>query len=437
MRVQGRTWKLLPVLIGTLVLLSAIETNASAAPDRPRIEIRISPSKGHWVKSHSPHLRFRTPGLKAAAFTCQSDSGELAVCQSPFRAVNLRDGRHRFRVRAFSEAGELLAVGTRRFTVDTEPPHTRFQRSPKRRIETIGKRAKVTMRVRKGPRVRKLQCRVDRKAWHRCHRRITVWALPGSHRIRIRAVDKAGNRDRTPAVRRWKVSRWEPGIRAARRYAARRPGRASFAVDVGWRTQGLRINQRARTASTIKVLLMAAYLQRRGVRHRRLDSGERNLLGIMIRHSDNGAASTVRNIVGSRAVVRVARQGGMKRFRYSPVWGTCEVTARDFATFMRRLKDLIPERHRGFALHQLESITGSQRWGIGKVRPRGWKLYFKGGWGISDGHYGGVVDHQVAVLRRGKWKVGIAILTQGNSSVESGNDTLRGIARRLLRGLPR
>lgn len=122
---------------------------------------------------------------------------------------------------------------------------------------------------------------------------------------------------------------------------------------------------------------MAAYLQRRGVRHRRLDSGERNLLGIMIRHSDNGAASTVRNIVGSRAVVRVARQGGMKRFRYSPVWGTCEVTARDFATFMRRLKDLIPERHRGFALHQLESITGSQRWGIGKVRPRGWKLYFK------------------------------------------------------------
>ena len=45
----------------------------------------------------------------------------------------------------------------------------------------------------------------------------------------------------------------------------------------------------------------------------------------------------------------------------------------------------------------LGSIVRSQRWGIARVRPPGWALYFKGGWGSGSG----AVDHQVALLRRG------------------------------------
>ncbi len=46
-------------------------------------------------------------------------------------------------------------------------------------------------------------------------------------------------------------------------------------------------------ASTVKAMLMVAYLRQGGVRHRRLDPGEKDLLGRMIRYSDNGAATTV------------------------------------------------------------------------------------------------------------------------------------------------
>jgi hypothetical protein len=65
------------------------------------------------------------------------------------------------------------------------------------------------------------------------------------------------------------------------------------------------------------------------------------------------------------------------------------------------------------------------------VRPRGWRLYFKGGWGTGTG----VTDHQSALLTRGGRRVALSILTYGSGSHVYGKQTLRGVARRLLRGL--
>ena len=67
------------------------------------------------------------------------------------------------------------------------------------------------------------------------------------------------------------------------------------------------------------------------------------------------------------------------------------------------------------------------------MQPRGWALYFKGGWGAGTG----AVDHQVALLRRGHRRLSLAILTVGSPSHAYGTETLEGVARRLLRGLGR
>jgi len=72
-----------------------------------------------------------------------------------------------------------------------------------------------------------------------------------------------------------------------------------------------------------------------------------------------------------------------------------------------------------------------QRWGIARARPRGWALYFKGGWGSGSG----AVDHQVALLRRGGRRLSLAIMTTGSPSHAYATETLRGVAARLLRGL--
>ena len=90
-------------------------------------------------------------------------------------------------------------------------------------------------------------------------------------------------------------------------------------------------------------------------------------------------------------------------------------------------------RHRHTVFRLLGSIVPSQRWGVGRVRPHGWALYFKGGWGSGTGW----VDHQVALLRRGHERVALAILTHLDGSHAYGKATLKGLARRLLRGLGR
>ena len=79
----------------------------------------------------------------------------------------------------------------------------------------------------------------------------------------------------------------------------------------------------------------------------------------------------------------------------------------------------------------LAHITPSQRWGIGQVQPRGWRLFFKGGWGSGTG----LVDHQVALLTRENERVSLAILTYADGSHSYGKETLRGVAKRLLRAL--
>jgi hypothetical protein len=67
------------------------------------------------------------------------------------------------------------------------------------------------------------------------------------------------------------------------------------------------------------------------------------------------------------------------------------------------------------------------------VAPRGWALYFEGGWGSGRG----LVDHQVALLTRGRERIAVAVLTSGSPSHRYATRTLRGVFRRLLRPLRR
>jgi Beta-lactamase enzyme family len=185
------------------------------------------------------------------------------------------------------------------------------------------------------------------------------------------------------------------------------------------------------SASVVKAMLLVAYLRRPDVRGRRLRGDERALLGPMIRRSDNAAASQVCNIVGTSGLARLARRVGMRHFHATRPWGLSTIDAAGQTRFFLRIDRFVPRRHRRYAMGLLGSIVPSQRWGIARVRPRGWALYFKGGWGSGTGW----ADHQVALLRRGRRRIAVAILITSSPSHEYGNETLRGVAARLLRGL--
>lgn len=219
---------------------------------------------------------------------------------------------------------------------------------------------------------------------------------------------------------------WEPDVAAAAAWAAKRQGTVTFAVRTHDRLWGRGLDQQFPMASVLKAMLMTAYLRR--IDDRPLNAGDRALLRPMIRRSDNVTATQIRNIVGNGALVRLARRAGMTRFSVRPIWGLSLTTVRDQTLFFLRLEQLLPERHRGYALRLLRNIVPSQRWGMAQTIPDGWTLHFKGGWGSGTG----AVDHQVGLLRRGDERLAIAVMTVNNPSHAYGKATLEAVSRRLL-----
>jgi len=224
---------------------------------------------------------------------------------------------------------------------------------------------------------------------------------------------------------------WRPDTHAARVYAEQRPGRIAFAVRTEQQFWGRAADTTFPSASVLKAMLLVAYLREPDVRDRPLRHSERALLTPMIRRSDNDAATAIRARIGNPALGHLAHVVGMTRFRPAVIWGLSQITARDQTKFFLHIDRLLPPRHRAYGLRLLRTVVPSQRWGVGRVAPAGWQLYFKGGWGSGAGR----VDHQVALLRRGDERVAVAVLTLADGSHAAGKETLRGIFARLLKGL--
>ncbi|HEU4449820.1 MAG TPA: serine hydrolase [Gaiellaceae bacterium] len=225
---------------------------------------------------------------------------------------------------------------------------------------------------------------------------------------------------------------WRDREAAATRYVLDRAGVESFAlVDDRGRIHQYRGWRRAPSASLLKAMLLVAYLQRQSVRGRALTDAERSLLAPMIRWSDNTTATRVLGIVGARGVYRVARRAQMKHFALRSPWGLSLTSARDQARFFYRIDRLLPPRHRHFGMRLLRTIVPSQRWGIPRARPAGWRIFFKGGWGSGTG----LVTHQSALLREkgASTRLSLAVITETNPSHAYGTRTIRGVARRFLR----
>jgi hypothetical protein len=226
---------------------------------------------------------------------------------------------------------------------------------------------------------------------------------------------------------------WSPDTEAAAAFARTRPGAVSYSVRTPCGEWGRAQDRVFPSASLLKPLLLVAYLRRPGVRSRALTRRERALLGPMIRRSANEPANELVVRLGAAAIERAARRAGLRRFRLRSPWGVSDITARDQARFWLRIDRRVPPRHRAYARALLGGVVPAQSWGVADVAPRGWRLYFKGGWGRG----GGWAHHQSALLTRGPERVSLSILTRDQGSHAAGTATLRGIARRVLRGLAR
>jgi hypothetical protein len=224
---------------------------------------------------------------------------------------------------------------------------------------------------------------------------------------------------------------WSKRVASATAYARAREGRVAYAaIDEEGRVRGWHVDEQHRSASVVKAMFLVAYLGR--IPDQPLTRADRSLLGPMIVRSDNDAATRVRSITGPGRVYGVAKRAGMRRFVLKTRWGDTLITAADQARLFARIDLLVPERHRAYARRLLSSIVEEQRWGIPRATPAEWALFFKGGWRMRSGHN---VVNQAALLEMDGRRVALAVLSDGNPSHGYGVETVRGVARRLLRGL--
>ena len=223
---------------------------------------------------------------------------------------------------------------------------------------------------------------------------------------------------------------WRDGVAAAGAYAESRAGSVAFAVRTERGIAGRSADQAFPSASVVKAMFLVAYLRQPSVRARPLRPDERDLLTPMVRWSSNKDASAISTKLGFGALTRVARRAGMTSFVEAPpsCWGCARITARDQTRFFLAIDRLLPRRHRAYGMGLLERIVPRQRWGVTRAAPGGWRLYFKGGWGSGRG----LVDHQIALLTRGRERLAVAVLTGGSPGHAYAKETLRGVFRRLL-----
>jgi hypothetical protein len=229
---------------------------------------------------------------------------------------------------------------------------------------------------------------------------------------------------------------WHPHIKAAINYVHTRRGDIAFAVRIpGHKIWGYRPDHQEWSASIVKAMLLVAYISEPSVADRRLTTGERSILAGMITASNNDDAQVIYDQVGNGGLEALAHRVGMTHFATNPdgIWGETLITSRAQTKFFLHINKYMPSSHRAFGMSLLNSIIPSERWGIGRVAHRGWRLYFKGGWGYGTG----LIDSQVALLVRGCARVSIAVLTMHDGNHPYGKATLYGVFSRLLRGFPR
>jgi hypothetical protein len=215
--------------------------------------------------------------------------------------------------------------------------------------------------------------------------------------------------------------------RAAFTWAAHRSGQVAVAVvDSHGNAYGYHAERPFVTASTVKAMLLVAYLRR----HDTITADARLTLTRMITVSDNASADAIYAGVGRSGLKKLARFAHMSSFRgASSGWILCRVSAADMARFFRDMEQYIPRAHRRFANRLLSSVVSYQSWGIpAAARPLGYHVYFKPGWLGA-----WILASEAARLEKGRVRIGVAVFTSGNTAGDYGKETVAGVTARLLR----
>jgi DNA-directed RNA polymerase specialized sigma24 family protein len=155
--------------------------------------------------SNDPRPVFRLDATGEGTFECSFDGAPFERCDSRPEIGRVRDGRHRLKVRVRDSYGNADASpAVWRWRVDTLSPSTRI-------VSALLSEREAAFRFASKARHATFECKMDAGEFRRCRSPLSVHDLrQGEHAFLVRAVDAAGNRDRSPAVHRWEIDTKPP-----------------------------------------------------------------------------------------------------------------------------------------------------------------------------------------------------------------------------------
>ncbi|HEX7255584.1 MAG TPA: DNRLRE domain-containing protein, partial [Gaiellaceae bacterium] len=186
--------------------------NADPAPARSTWRIDLTPPETTIdVQPPDPtassSASFEFSADEVASFECRLDDGAFVPCASPAGYEGLAEGRHRFEVRATDQAGNLEPdAALAEWTVDLTPPETAIDSHPAD-PSTSSSAAFGFSADEEGT----FMCSLDGAPYAACSSPASYEGLgEGLHSFEVRAVDRAGNVDASPAAFSWTIDLTPP-----------------------------------------------------------------------------------------------------------------------------------------------------------------------------------------------------------------------------------
>ena len=154
-------------------------------------------------------------GSGVNGFECRRDAGSWGTCTSGIEYTTLTEGLHKFEVKALDNAGNPDASpASFEWTVDTVAPSTAITEHPAALTNASSAKFEFEGTDAGGSGIGSFQCRqdtADPEAWQPCTSPLKYFSLAeGSHSFEVRALDKAGNADASPASFSWSVDTVAP-----------------------------------------------------------------------------------------------------------------------------------------------------------------------------------------------------------------------------------
>ena len=183
------------------------EQQAICHPDVEPPETTITDGPSGLVASSVAAFGFAS-SESGGGFECRLDGGGWAGCASPRELAGLSDGEHALSVRAVDRAGNADPTpAVRSWEVDTQAPETAIEGGPTGVVGSASAAFAFTSSESGGG----FECRLDGGEWAGCASpRELADLADGGHSVSVRAVDRAGNADPTPAGRSWEVDTRAP-----------------------------------------------------------------------------------------------------------------------------------------------------------------------------------------------------------------------------------